>query len=60
MRNWLRLLVLVWVMKDFATMRGLIAFLNTLPEQRQLEAKIVTDDAVGVGGYSLFYREDRL
>ena len=40
MKKILLMIALVWISKDFYTLSSAIDFLNTLPESRQLEAKI--------------------
>lgn len=58
MKRLLMLLVLMWVCREFWTMNALVEFLNTLPEARQIEAKIA-DKACSQYhiGYYLLYRE---
>jgi hypothetical protein len=62
MKKILLLIALVWVSKDFYTLSSAIDFLNTLPESRQVEAKIVTLNsqraAIFNGYYTVVYRRE--
>lgn len=53
----LKLVVLVWAMKSFYTFDGVLAFLNQLPPERALEAKVACTDLT-MPCY-VFYREAR-
>lgn len=62
MRNFLIALALVWVSKDFVWLKDLVTFLNTLPSDRAVEAKIVavnSDRAITLFAYSLVYRVEK-
>jgi len=59
-RNGLRAFVLagfVWMSQDFPTLSQLVTFLNQLPAERQVEAKVVSYPRAG--GYALFYRVEK-
>lgn len=40
MKKWIWILSIIWVTKSFFTIDDMIDFLNMLPMQRQMEAKI--------------------
>jgi hypothetical protein len=42
------IVVLVWTSKSFFTIQGAIKFLNELPQERSLEAKVFEDKLVYV------------
>ena len=39
-KKWIWMFSIIWVTKSFFTIDGMINFLNTLPIQRQMEAKV--------------------
>lgn len=50
----LKMIVLVWMCETFFTRSGVVEFLNTLPPERAIEAKVTIPD-VGQHFY-VFYR----
>jgi len=57
MKALLKLFVLVWMVERCSTYNDAVLFLNTLPPERAVEAKIVaTDWAMPV---IVFYRKDK-
>ncbi len=46
--------VLIWAFKSFLYSADVVNFLNSLPKERQLEAKIITINAIPK--YEVFYR----
>ena len=60
MKQFIIVLALMWVSNSYFTINDLVAKLNTLPVERQLEAKIivVSNQPSWFGSYYLIYRQD--
>lgn len=52
-----RLVVLIWAMKSFQTFDGVLEFLNQLPPERAVEAKVACTELMQP--CNVFYRESR-
>ena len=63
--KWLAILALIWVSKQFFAINDMVKFLNDLPPDRALEAKVVVLNSqrsfMGKWSspYVLVYREDK-
>jgi hypothetical protein len=51
----MKLVVLVWAMKSFHTFDGVLEFLNQLPPERAIEAKVACTELMQP--CQVFYRE---
>ena len=63
MKNFIVILLLVWAIKDCFTLEDVSAFLNSLPPERAVEAKVVVINSqrsfLGAlsSPYQVFYRK---
>lgn len=56
--KWIKFFVLVWMVKEFLTSNGAVEFLNSLPPERALEAKVSVSDPFNF--IFVFYRAEKL
>lgn len=60
MKCWIILVALIWITKGFYTIDDMVKFLNTLPVERQMEAKIIACNSqrMLLSAYVLVYRSE--